>query len=172
MRNSKKRTAAVEVAQEKASSSGQRVELGMPTLCWESFFRCQRSPVLRSEVLTALLSGSRLEVLRLPTSLLLDVLLLATAAREECNAEIVDDYESLRSRVAEEWKRPDWSTRVFDQLHANKASCILHGQTEFVCLEDAYIPGMVAWYLGQEVPKDFVEAERVVGKRVQRRKAA
>jgi hypothetical protein len=124
-------------------------------LCWESFFHCQRSPVLRSQMLTALMAGTKLIMERVPTPGLLDALLLSTATRHYCDAEIIDDYDGLLVRTAETWKRPDWSTKVFSSMHANAANFILLGTKEFNCAEDAYIPGMVEWYLSQEPPQYF-----------------
>jgi hypothetical protein len=126
-------------------------------LCWESFFRCQRSPMLRSQLLTALMAGTQLVMERVPTSGLLDALLLSTATRYYCEAEIVDDYDGLVARTAETWKRPDWSTKVFNSLHANVANFILLGTKQFNCAEDAYIPGMASWYLAQDPPEYFVK---------------
>lgn len=152
--------------------------------CWESFFRCQKSPVLRSQVLTALMAGTPFAVLHLPNATLLDVLLLSTAARNECNAEIVDDYTTLVDRVREEWCKPDWTIRVFDSIHANKADYILQGASYFDNAEDAYIPRMTAWFLAHSVPTVFEktiesvvsgkknEKEPKVAKTVKRKKAA
>jgi hypothetical protein len=134
---------------------GTLVALPKPR-CWESFFKCQSSPVFRSQLLAGLMAGTKLEVARIPTSTLVDAVLLATAARTYCDAEIVDDYQNLLDRARDAWRAPDWTTRVFDSLHLNKADFILtHGQTEFVCTEDEYIPAMVRWYLGQDAPAYF-----------------
>lgn len=130
-------------------------------LCWESFFQCQRHPVLRSQVLAALMSGTVLEVERLPSPALLDVLLLATAARETCNAEIVSDYDALRTRVEEEWSKPDWTTRVFSSAHGRWANCILKGTKDFDSPEEAYIPSMVSWFMNHDAPQYIAkEAKR------------
>jgi hypothetical protein len=126
-------------------------------LAWESFFRCQRSPILRSQLLTALMAGTQLIMERVPTSGLLDALLLSTATRNYCEAEIIDDYDGLIARTAETWKRPDWSTKVFSSIHANAANFILLGTKEFNCSEDAYIPSMVSWYLAQDPPQYFAK---------------
>jgi hypothetical protein len=126
-------------------------------LCWESFFRCQRSPMLRSQLLTALMAGTQLIMERVPTVSLLDALLLATATRYYCEAEIVDDYDGLVARTSETWKRPDWSTKTFSSVHANVANFILLGTKEFNCAEDAYIPAMASWYLAQDPPEYFTK---------------
>ena len=137
--------------------------------CWEYFFMCQLNPVLRSQVLTALMAGTVLEVKRVPTSTLLDVVLLATAAREHCESEVVDDYEALLQRTRDEWNRPDWTTRVFDSLYANKANYILQGSTTFHS-ESAYVPSMVAWYLAHETPELLDPVPKVVRKKIPSRK--
>lgn len=141
-------------AEERFTWNKEDLEISQPQRprCWESFFMCQPSPVLRSQLLTALMAGTVLEAECVPTSALLDVVLLATAAREHCNAEIVDDYEALLQRTRDEWNRPDWTTRVFDSIYANKANQILQGRTEFHS-ECEYVPRMVAWYLAHEAPE-------------------
>ena len=137
---------------------------------WENFFRCQNKPMLRSQILTAIMSGTVLEVDRIPTSCLLDVVLLSTAAREYCDAEIVSDYQELLQRTRDEWSVPDWSSKVFDNLYGSKANFILQGSTNFDGQEVAFIPEMTAWYLAQEVPTFFdtpasLPAKAVKGKR-------
>jgi len=122
---------------------------------WEIFFRCQRHPVLRSQVLTALMAGTQVEAARIPKASLLDMVLLATASREYLAAEIVDDYEELLRRTAEEWARPDWSCRVFSQQHANWANWILNGKHTFDTVEEAYIPSLTKWYIEQNTPEYF-----------------
>ena len=124
-------------------------------LCWETFFRCQPQPVLRSELLTALLCGTPLEVARIPTVALLDVVLLATAARECCGAEIIDDYMALLQRTQDTWSQPDWSCKVFASLHGHWANCILNGTRNFDSPEDGYIPSMVEWYIDHGMPNYF-----------------
>jgi hypothetical protein len=123
---------------------------------WMQFFTCQRNPILRSELLTALLAGTSLEESRVPTVLLLDVVLLAFAARTYHDAEIVNDFMGLCERTEEEWSRPDWTCRVFNSIHGNAANWILKGSKEFGCSEDRYIPEMVGFYLSHEVPNYFV----------------
>ena len=126
-------------------------------LCWETFFMCQRSPVLRSQMLTTLMAGTPIEAERVPVAALLDVVLIAMAARQYCAAEIADDYRALLSRTEELWARPDWTTRVFSSLHAGTANFILKGSTEFTCAEDLYIPSMVAWYMRYDPPSYFTK---------------
>lgn len=124
--------------------------------CWESFFRCQPNPVLRSQLLASLLDKTPLVVARIPTVALLDAVLLATAARSHCEAEIVDDYQALLDRTNETWRAPDWTSKVFSSIHGAKADFILtQGAVEFLAAEDAYIPEMVQWYLGQAAPQYF-----------------
>jgi hypothetical protein len=126
--------------------------------CWESFFLCQPNPVLRSELLTALLAGTKLEVQRVPVVSLLDTVMLAFATRTYCNAEIIDDFKALCERAEEEWRKPEWTTRVFDSLHANAANYVInHGMQEFAGYEEQYIPVMAAWYLDHTIPEYFVE---------------
>jgi hypothetical protein len=150
----------------------QPVSIGpVRPLCWESFFRCQRSPILRSQLLTALMAGTQLVMERVPTSGLLDALLLSTATRNYCEAEIIDDYDGLLVRTAETWKRPDWSTKVFSSMHANAANFILLGTKEFNCAEDAYIPAMVGWYLQQD-PPDYFSHEMTEADLKKRKRAA
>lgn len=119
---------------------------------WEVFFSCQRHPILRSQLITAMMSGTVLDADRVPTGLLLDALLIATAARTDHNAEVVNTYDALVTRVREEWSKPDWTCRVFSSQHANKANWILQGQVEFCCAEDVYIPQYVGWLLQQDAP--------------------
>jgi hypothetical protein len=122
---------------------------------WETFFKCQRSPVLRSQILAALMCGTPFTVDKLPVAALPDVALLATASRGYCEAEIVDDYAALLGRVEEEWRRSEWTCRAFDSSHLNCLDFICKGTREFVALEDAYIPALVRWVLAQEVPQYF-----------------
>ncbi len=123
---------------------------------WQTFFRCQRNPVLRSQLLSALMSGTTIEVERLPTASLLDAVLLATASRVYCEAEIVDDYAALLRRADEEWKQPGHTSNVFDQTHAATCDFLVTGRTsEIRCAEEQYIVDMVAWYLQQEPPNYF-----------------
>jgi hypothetical protein len=106
-------------------------------------------------MLTALMAGTPLEAARIPTAALLDALLIAFAARTYCEAELVDDFSALMHRVDEEWKRPDWTTKVFDSLHGCAANFILLGSTEFAAIEERYIPEFVAWYINHDVPTYF-----------------
>jgi hypothetical protein len=147
---------AVEEARDVAPrADGALVTVPKPR-CWESFFKCQPSPVFRSQLLAGLMAGVKIEVARIPTSTLLDAVLLATAARTCCDAEIVDDYQSLLDRARDAWRAPDWTCHVFSSTHAAKADFILtQGMTDFVCAEDAYIPEMVSWYLRQDAPDYF-----------------
>jgi hypothetical protein len=123
---------------------------------WETFFMCQRNPMLRSQVLAALLSGTRIVVARLPTPLFLDVVLLGFAARVYCDAEIVDDWAELLRRTEEEWERPDWTCKVFSSLHAGAANGIVQGQVaNFGCFDEQYIPDLVQYYLEHDLPEYF-----------------
>jgi hypothetical protein len=124
---------------------------------WAIFFRDQRSPFLRSQLITALMAGKQLEVERLPTSTLLDVVILSMAARNYHDAEIIDDYNALLRRTDDAWKDPMWTRRIFDQTHMNVADFILRGATEFVCYEDQYIPALVSWLLEHDPPTYFSE---------------
>lgn len=124
---------------------------------WNLFFRDQRSPVLRSQLITALMSGHPLEVERLPTRTLLDAVLLAMTARNYFESEIIDDYNALLRRTDTAWKDPLWTKRTFDQLHMGVCDFILRGATEFKCYEDMYIPELVRWMLENEPPQYFVE---------------
>ena len=148
-KTSEKKPTVVKVPQE---DTGPIMAQQRP-LCWETFFRCQKAPLLRHQILMALMAGTPFCVERLPSAVLLDVLLVATAARQDCGAEVVDDYDGLVTRVRAAWARPDWTCRVFDSIHLDKANCILDGRTEFICSEDVYIPNMVGWYLQQDVPE-------------------
>ncbi len=124
---------------------------------WDVFFHYQRNPLLRSQLITALLSGHQLEVERLPAATLLDAVLLSMAARNYAESEVIDDYSALLRRVDEAWKSPLWTRRVFDQTHMGTADFILRGTSEFTCHEDAYIPDFVTWLLEHEVPNYFAE---------------
>jgi hypothetical protein len=125
-------------------------------LCWESFFQCQRYPILRSQLLTAMMAGTVMPAARVPTASLLDVVLIATAAREVLNAEIVSDYNGLLSRTQEEWSRPDWTAKVFSSIHGNWANAILRGTRNFDAPETEYIVPMTEWYINHEAPEYFV----------------
>jgi len=125
--------------------------------CWESFFQCQKSPILRSQMLTVLMAGTPLESEHVPTAALLDALLLAFTARTYCEVELIDDYEDLKRRTDDTWKRADWTTKVFDSIHACAANFIILGSEELAAAEEAYIPTMVSWYLGHDVPQYFVK---------------
>jgi hypothetical protein len=124
-------------------------------LYWRYFFNGQRCPVLRSQLVTALMAGTQLEVDRLPHAVLADAVLLSLAARAYHNAEIVDDYMGLLDRTNEVWRAPEFTHKVFDQTHLSTVSFIARGSTEFRCVEDQYVPVMVGWYLTHEAPSYF-----------------
>ena len=126
---------------------------------WELVFAAQRRPVLRSELVTALIQGTQLPVERLPTEALADAVLLATAAREHCGAEIVVDYPALLSRMEDTFTRPDFCTRVCDTAFINKVSHVCwHGSSPFVCVEQQCVPVLVEWLLNQDqVPEYFTK---------------
>lgn len=125
--------------------------------CWRIFFREQRNPFVRSQLITALMSGHPLETERLPKIALLDALVIASTTREYLNAEIVDDFDALKERVNAVWKDPLWSRRIFDQTHMTAASFILLGTTRFSCYEDQYVPDLVEWLLETDPPVYFSE---------------
>lgn len=126
-------------------------------LAWEVVFRCQRSPVYRSEMVTALMAGTAIPVERLPVAMLADAVLMATACREHCAAEVVDDYQLLINRMEETFSRADYSARVSDTTFLTKVSSILMGYQPFVDLETDCVPALAAWYLAQvSVPSYFV----------------
>lgn len=123
---------------------------------WETFFMCQRYPVLRGQLITTIMAGKPLEVARINKHMLLDVVLLATACREQCNAEIVDDFQRLLDRTEEEWRKPDWTCKVFSQLHADWANNIInHGTRHFESFEAWYVPTLAQWLLEHDVPNYF-----------------
>ncbi len=123
---------------------------------WEVFFSRQRSPVLRSQMITAMMAGRPLEVERLPAAALLDAVVLSMAMRSYHEAEVVDDYAALLRRADAAWQDPMWTCRVFDQYHCNIASFIVRmGNAEFVAYEDLYVPDYAARLLSQDVPEYF-----------------
>ena len=124
-------------------------------LCWEAFFKCQRHPILRSQLLTSLMAGTVMPTERIPTGSLLDAVLVATAAREILNAEVVSDYDALLTRTEEEWAKPDWTCKVFSSIHGHWANAILKGTRNFDSVEENYIPDMVEWYIQHDVPTYF-----------------
>lgn len=125
---------------------------------WKLFFRDQRSPLVRSQLITALMSGHVLEVERLPVGALPDVVLFAMAARNYLDAEIVDDYNELLQRTDDKWKDPLWSCKTFDQYHSQAVSAaIMWGTTHFKCAEEQYIPDLVEWLLQHDPPEYFSE---------------
>jgi hypothetical protein len=126
---------------------------------WPFFFQCQRYPILRSQILTALMSGTPLVVDRLPTYILLDVILLATACREYHNAEIVDSYDELLKQTEEHWRKPDWTAKVFSSIHCNWADAIINrGIRDFESAETRYIPAFTGWFLEHDAPK-YIDKE-------------
>lgn len=124
---------------------------------WPLFFRCQRNPFLRSQLLTALMAGTQLELERLPNAVLADVVLLAMVSREYHQAEIIDDFEGLLARVNELWKQKDFTHRVFDSIHLSTVSFITMGTNQIHCAEERYIPDMVEWYLHRDPPTYFTK---------------
>jgi hypothetical protein len=122
---------------------------------WESFFRCQPNPILRSQLLTGLMAGTRLETERIPTPALLDAVLIAAAARQAHNAEVIDDFQGLLDRTEAAWSRPDWCARVFSSIHGRWADRILKGTQGFDTPEENYIPAFVGWYLDHDPPEYF-----------------
>lgn len=121
---------------------------------WTVFFRCQRHPILRSQLIVALIAGQQLTVARVPTALLLDLFVMATAAREFHDAEIVDSYDELVTVVKEIWNSPEYTAARMDQQHSNLASSILFLDSEVKSIferpEDRYVPALVAAYLEME----------------------
>ncbi len=140
---------------------------------WAFFFTCQRYPMLRSQLITAIMSGTSLCVERINKHMLLDVVLLATACREFHNAEIVDDFQGLLDRTEEEWRRPEWTCRVFSSIHAGWANFIInHGTRDFIAPETRYIPALAGWLLEHDAPAYFSEEltdDEVPVKKVRRR---
>lgn len=124
---------------------------------WEFFFRDQRSPMVRSQLLTAMMAGKQLEVERLPKAALPDAVLIALAARKYHEAEIVDDFPALLRRADEVWRDPLFSHKVFDSPHLGTVSFVVRGTDQFTCVEDMYIPDLVGWLLGHDAPQYFVE---------------
>jgi hypothetical protein len=160
------RRSRTEVKPERSSKAAKSDEFGLYDVtpigfsrqrkCWEVFFQCQRSPVLRSQMLTTLMAGTALQAECVPTSSLLDAVLISFAARVYCEAEVVDDYARLLERTEELWRAPDWTSRVFNSIHGNTANFIInHGAREFVCAEEQYVPLMARWYLEHDCPEYF-----------------
>jgi hypothetical protein len=130
-------------------------------LCWawEAVFSCQRHPVYRSQLITALMAGTALNAEAVPVGALPDALLLCTAARAHCEAEVVDDYPALVRRMEETFKRPDFTARLCDTAFLSKVSGICWGWgEEFINAEDQCVPLLVRWLLEQDaVPEYFKE---------------
>lgn len=138
---------------------------------WETFFRSQKSPILRSQLITSIMAGKPLELDRLPDAALLDVVMLSTTARDYHQAEIIDEHTGLLRRTEEKWKDPLWTTRTFDQTHCTAANYILQrGTAEFTCTEDQYVPEFVQWLLEHDPPKYF--SEEIVDAPASKRKKA
>lgn len=125
---------------------------------WELFFRCQRNPFLRSQILAALMAGTQLELARLPNAALADVALLATVSREYHDAEIIDDYEGLLARIRDLWRQPEFTHRTFDSIHLSTISFITMGTKQIHCIEEKYIIDLVEWYLSHDAP-DYIRKE-------------
>ncbi len=126
-------------------------------LLWPFFFRQQRAPVLRSQMLTALLAGTQIAADRLPVASLPDAVLIAAAARRYCDAEVVDNWDSLRRRTEEKWAEPEFTHRVFDQTLLCTVGFLTRfdSATALETPEACWVPGMVEWYLRHEVPQYF-----------------
>ena len=123
---------------------------------WKQFFMCQPNPVLRSQLLAALMAGQVLQVERLPVAVLQDAVLLAMAARNYCEAEVVDDYAALLQRTRDEWRRPDFTHALMDQTHGYWVDAIVErGASSFDNYEEQYIPEMTAWFLAHDAPSYF-----------------
>jgi hypothetical protein len=138
---------------------------------WESFFRCQRCPMLRSQLLVSLMAGTRLEAERVPVPALLDAVLIAAAARQMHESEIVDNYQVLLDRTEAVWSAPNWCARVFSSIHGRWADRILKGATGLDTPEEGYIPSMVGWYLQQD-PPDYFSHEMTEADLKKRKRAA
>lgn len=119
---------------------------------WQLFWQCQRSPVLRSQVVAALLAGTVIEVERLPRALLADVAVLATVTRTCCDAEIVDDYQALLQRVEEVWQEPTWTCRTFDSPYLGWLHFVLLGSVNLEVPEVAWMPDWIEELLEQDMP--------------------
>lgn len=123
---------------------------------WDFFFKCQRSPILRSQLLTALMAGTPLEIDRVPRAALLDALLLATVSRQYHEAEIVDDYQGLVRRADESWRDPQFTHATMDQIHGGTISFLCYGyDIDLTTVETNYIAGMVGSVLRSEPPVYF-----------------
>jgi hypothetical protein len=144
----------------KSRKEKPRAELSLEnstSQAWEMFFRSQRYPILRSQLITSLMVGVPYELERLPTATLLDAVLLTTAAREYLQAEIIDDYDGLLSRADDEWSKPDWTAARFDQINAMWAGVILKGVRNFDPPEVRWIPAFVNAVISSAVPEYFSE---------------
>lgn len=127
---------------------------------WETFFARQRSPVLRSQVITALQAGTPFAYEAVPTAALLDVAVVARVCRYHHTAEVVDDYTSLLRRIDELWKRPDWTTKVFDQAHAPMVSAAIWWDSKELNDWDPheyYAVDLIGGYLELEEPLEFFD---------------
>lgn len=124
---------------------------------WSRFFYCSRNPVLRSQLLTALLAGTPLTAERLPTAALADAVLLCEGARRYHSAEVVDDFAGLCRRVEEKWAEPTWTARTFDQLYLQAVGSVTRSRSDSALElpETGWIPNMVGWYLEHGVPEYF-----------------
>jgi len=125
---------------------------------WECFFRDQPFPVFRSQLLTALMAGTPLDVEHIPVRALADVAIIAAVSRYFCNAEVVTDWKALISKVRELWDAPTFSHKVFSNMHLRAlASVIYHNseQSAFSDHDELYLPELVRWYLEQETPDYF-----------------
>ena len=143
------------------------IATGRTRKCWETFFYEQKNPVLRSQMLTALMAGTQLEAERVPKASLLDALLLTYAARRYCEAEIVDDFQVLVDRTKEEWDRPTRTTKIFSNSHANAAAFIVYrGSRDLDDCEHQYFLRMMEWYLGHDCPEYFSEELKEVPARM------
>jgi hypothetical protein len=124
---------------------------------WSNFFRDQRCPVVRSQLITALMAGRQLEVERLPTAALADAVMLSMVSRYYFEAEIIDDYPALLRTTEAKWKEPMFCHEVFNQMHLSTVSFVVRGSDELVCYEDQYIPSLVGWWLNHDVPEYFAK---------------
>jgi hypothetical protein len=148
---------------------------GSPMIAhWDIFFRCQRYPILRSQVLVALMAGTVTPTERVPVAALLDVFVLATAARERVDADIVDNYAELERRVREEWDGERF--HVMSSQHGNCASSIVYLNADRKAIfdrpEDSYIPAMLSKLFEVEEVPQYIGQEMTEEKQPKRKKAA
>jgi hypothetical protein len=103
-----------------------------------------------------MMAGTVVETERCSEASLADFLLMAFTSRVYHEAEVVDDYEALLTRIREVWSRSEFTHHVFDSTHLRAAAYIaFQNCEEFSCPEEDYISALIGGWFEVDPPEYF-----------------